>query len=82
LQKAIRALRIGDHVKLTLTTATEAFHGETVLVRITRIGEGGFCGRLAQRPASTIFGRLRVGSRLNFTAAHIHSLANEGLDGE
>jgi hypothetical protein len=82
LQRAIRVLRVGDYVKLTLKTGAEAFHGETILVRITSIGDRGFCGRLAQRPAATIFGHLRVGSPLRFTAAHIHSLAKEGPDSE
>src|SRR5437016_12760125 len=74
LQKAIHALNVGDYVQLTLKTDAQAFHGETVLVRVTRIQAGSYLGKLAQTPASAALARLRAGARLAFTAAHIHSL--------
>ena len=62
LQHAIRELRVGDCVQITIKTAAEAFHGETVLVRITRIRAGDFLGKLAQAPVSSALAHLRLGS--------------------
>ncbi len=74
LRGAIRALRVGDHVKLTFLPDARPSAGETLLVRITSIRGSRFRGTLATRPASQALGELRAGSRLIFTAAHIHSL--------
>jgi hypothetical protein len=74
LRGAIRGLRIGQYVNLTLLSGTRSSAGETLLVRITRISGSEFRGKLAGRPASPGLAGLRVGSRLAFTAAHIHSL--------
>lgn len=74
LQEAIDGLRVGDHVQLTLKTAAQAFHGETVLVRVTRIRGGSFLGKLAQSPASAALARLRAGTRVAFSAAHVYSV--------
>lgn len=74
LRGAIRGLRIGDYVKLTLLAGPSPSGGETVLVRVTRISGSEFRGRLADRPTSRALAQLRVGSPLAFTAAHIHSL--------
>ncbi len=74
LQADIRALAVGDLVKLTLLTGTASFAGETVLVRITNIRGSAFRGRLAVRPTSPGLAGLRVGSAVAFRAAHIHSL--------
>ena len=38
LSRAIRRLRVGDLVQVTLKISPQAFHGETVLVRVTRVG--------------------------------------------
>src|SRR5262249_52408617 len=74
LQQAIGELRVGDYVQLTLKTSAEAFHGETVIVRVTRLRDVGFLGKLARSPASAALARLRAGARVAFTAAHIHSV--------
>jgi hypothetical protein len=75
LHEAIRALAVGDVVKVTLLTGTKASGGETLAVRITSIKGAAFRGKLASRPASAGLANLRVGSPLAFTAAHIHSIA-------
>jgi hypothetical protein len=74
LREEIRKLEIGDLVKLTLLTGTKSFAGETLLVRITSIRGAAFRGKLITRPTSTDLAKLRVGSPVAFTAAHIHSL--------
>jgi hypothetical protein len=74
LRKAIRGLRIGDFVKLTFLTGSLSSVGEPRLVRVTRISGSRFQGRLVDRRASAGLSGLRVGSRLAFTADHIHSL--------
>ncbi len=76
LRKEIRGLKVGDFVKLTLlsgTTGASSF--ETLLVRITSIRGSAFRGKLASRPTSTGLSKLRVGSPLAFTTAHIYSLS-------
>lgn len=75
LREEIQALRRGDLVKLTLLPDTEPEHGETVMVRITRVGAGSFRGKLAGRPASAALADLPEGCSLAFTIAHIHSIA-------
>jgi hypothetical protein len=77
LREAIRVLRAGDLVRLTLRTGTEAFAGETVPVRITSVRGRAFRGRLVHRPASAALPELRVGTVVNFTAAHVHSVPKE-----
>ena len=72
LREAIRSLRVGDLVKLTFLAGPHSF--ETLLVRITRIRGPAFRGKLANRPSFAGLSRLRVGSPVAFTAAHIHSL--------
>lgn len=74
LGQAIGGLRVGDLVQLTLKTGVQTFHGETVVVRVTRIREGDFIGKLTRSPASAALAPLRAGARVVFTAAHIHSL--------
>jgi hypothetical protein len=73
LREHIRRLAVGDLVRLTLLTG--ATRPETVTVRITDIDGMEFRGRLASQPRSAGLAKLRLGSRLVFTAAHIHSLA-------
>src|SRR5262249_51221317 len=72
LRDEIRGLQVGDFVKLTLRAGTKSF--ETLLVRITSIRGPAFGGKLADGPASAGPSKLRVGSRIAFTAAHIHSI--------
>jgi hypothetical protein len=75
LREAIRALRAGDFVRLTLVTAATPPARETVLVRITGARGPEFLGRLADGPTSPGLAGLRAGARLAFRAAHIHSVA-------
>jgi hypothetical protein len=75
LGDAIEGLCVGDYVKLTLRSSTRSSGGETLLVRITRIRGSEFRGKLAEKPASADLSGLDVGSALDFTAAHIHSVA-------
>jgi hypothetical protein len=75
LREAIRALRVGDHVRITPLTGGHSSPGRTLLVRITRIEGGGFRGKLAGRAASPPRRGLRIGSAVAFTASHIHSVA-------
>lgn len=75
LQEEIRELKTGDFVKLTLLTRMGPCAGETLLVRITWIQGDRFCGRLATRPTLTSLSKLRIGSPIRFTTAHIHSVA-------
>jgi hypothetical protein len=74
LRESIRALRVGDYVRLTPLTGGHSSPGHTLLARITRIENGGFRGKLAGRAASPLRRGLRVGSAVAFTAAHIHSV--------
>ncbi len=75
LREDIRKLEIGDFVKLTfLATGTKSFAGETLLVKITSIRGSAFRGKLVNSPASTGPLKLRVGSPVAFSMAHIHSL--------
>ena len=71
----ISSLQVGDSVKLTFRTDKESFAGETLLVRITSIRGSAFRGKLAAKPAFIGLSKLRVGSVVRFSAAHIHSIA-------
>jgi hypothetical protein len=74
LQNDIRALHIGDVVRLTLLSQAKSLASETVFVRITSIRGDDFRGKLANRPACSGLSKLRVGTPVIFTKAHIHSL--------
>jgi hypothetical protein len=74
LREAIRGLRVGAFVKLTLLAGEQGAAGETLLVRITSIRGDAFRGKLAGRPTSAGLSGLRVGLALAFTGSHIHSL--------
>jgi hypothetical protein len=74
LRDEIRALAVGDQVRLTLATGAETFSGKTLHVRITTIKGQSFQGELTKKPSSARGSKLRVGSRVTFTAAHIHSV--------
>ena len=73
LRKEIRQLRVGDLVKLTLLTGATSF--ETLMVRITSVQGSAFRGQLTKKPASSGLADLSVGSPLDFSTAHIHSIA-------
>jgi hypothetical protein len=72
LQDEIRALAIGDLIRLTLLVGSKSLG--TLVVRITSIDGPAFRGKLTTRPAAAV-SKLRVGSPVTFTAAHIHSVA-------
>jgi hypothetical protein len=74
LREEIRGLAVGDLVMLTFLTGMRSPAAETLLVRITRISDGVFHGKLAGRPASLGLSELRVGSAVHFMTAHIHSI--------
>jgi hypothetical protein len=74
LREAIRGLRVGDYVKVTILTGAKSTAGETLVVRITRITGSEFRGKLTDGPPAPGLPGLRAGSGLAFTAAHIHSL--------
>ncbi len=78
----ICSLRVGDSVKLTFRTAMKSFAGETLIVRITSIRGCTFRGKLAESPAFVGLSRLRVGSAVSFTTAHIHSIPKRPLKHE
>ncbi len=61
LRQAIRGLRVGDFVRLTLLSGPTPSAGEMVLVRITRIRGKNFRGKLAHNPSSTQRSNLRAG---------------------
>jgi hypothetical protein len=71
---AIRALGVGDFVRLTLMADAAAGTGETVRVRINGIDAGRFRGRVAEAPKSAALAGVRIGCVLKFTREHIHSL--------
>jgi hypothetical protein len=72
LREEIRGLRVGDLVKLTFVAGPGTL--ETLFVRITSIHGAAFRGRLTAGPTHAGLARLRAGSRVAFTADHIHSL--------
>jgi len=77
LQEAIRGLKVGACVKVTLLTGTPGAAGETLSVRITSICGDTFRGKLAKKPTSAGLAGLGVGFVLTFTSSHIHSLAGD-----
>jgi hypothetical protein len=74
LRQEIRELRVGDVVRLTVSTGTP-FAMQTLLVRITRISGLDFRGKVTTGPTGAAAASLRVGAALAFTADHIHSIA-------
>ena len=72
LRVEIRALRVGDFVKLTFLTGSGSF--ETLLVRITSIRGSAFRGKLVKRPSASALRKLGTDASIAFTSAHIHSL--------
>ncbi len=78
LWEEIRALRVGDMVKLTFLAGPQA--SETLLVRITSIRGSALRGKLTNRPTSKGLSRLRAGLSVTFTTAHIHSLPRKAAN--
>lgn len=76
LREAVARLKIGDLVRLTVLADTKALGA--VLVRITSIAATAYRGKVAGLPAAAGLVGLRVGSRLLFTSASIHSVAATG----
>lgn len=74
LAMAIRGLGVGDRVKLTFLAHPEDAPGEALAVRISSKHGLTFTGRLIGQPRSAGLAGLRVGARLRFTTAHIHSI--------
>jgi hypothetical protein len=77
LHADIGRLRVGDRVRLTFLAGASL--RETLPVRITRIREGKFRGRLAGRPAHPDLLGLRADALVTFTAGQIHSIAEPQL---
>ena len=77
LREDIRALRVGDSVRLTFLAVTKPLASETLSVRITSIRGNSFRGKLADRPASSGLSGLRIGTSVTFTRDHIHSVPKE-----
>jgi hypothetical protein len=77
LWEQIRALQVGDFVRLTFLTGSKPIARETLLVRITSIRCEVFRAKLTERPASTGLSTLRVGSLIPFTTDQIHSIPKE-----
>jgi hypothetical protein len=67
LRMEIRELKVGDQVRLTISSGAK-FHG-TVLVRITQIRGSAFRGKLVKKAP-----KLPAGGLVTFTTAHIHSV--------
>jgi hypothetical protein len=72
LRMEIRALKVGDFVKLTFLSGASSF--ETLLVRITSIRGSTFRGKLAEKPSAARLRKLGPEAAVAFTTAHIHSL--------
>jgi hypothetical protein len=71
LREKVGRLAVGDCVRLTILGTTSP--GRTLMVRVTRAEGSSFRGRLIQCPAKGPDG-LRLGTMLDFQAAHIHSI--------
>lgn len=72
LRGRIRGLAVGDFVKLTFLTDSKSF--ETLLIRITGIQGCAFRGQLVQKPIAASLSKLSIGTPVEFTSAHIHSI--------
>jgi len=82
LRDEVRALRIGDCVRLTARVDAQPFPGECLLVRITSIKGDVFRGKLTRTPSSARLARLKAGCLLKFTGEHIHSVVSKQPAGE
>lgn len=73
LHEDISRLRVGDHVRLTFLSGANL--RETLSVRITRIEDGQFRGRVIDRSARPKLLGLRADALVRFSAGQIHSIA-------
>lgn len=78
LRADVRALVVGDRVKVTLVSAARPGVAVTVVLRITSVRADDFRGVLERRPAGASFTGLRAGSSIVFAAAHVHSITDKG----
>ncbi len=74
LRDEISGLRVGQLVRLTFLASGKPSAGETLSVRITRISRSGFCGKLAERPASAALAGIAVGTPVEFRHGVTHKL--------
>lgn len=72
LRRGIRALRVGDCIKVSLITSAPSF--ETVQVRITSIRGSKFRGKLAKNKDHSRPSKHAPALTVAFTTAHIHSI--------
>ncbi len=77
LHEDIGRLRVGDHVRLTFVSGASL--RETLSVRITRIQDGRFRGRISSRAARPELLGLRADALVTFTAGQIHSIVTPPL---
>jgi hypothetical protein len=75
LRRAIRALRVGNSIRLSLVTSARSF--ETVQVRITSIRGSTFHGKLSQSKTRPRRSNHAPALTVAFTTAHIHSIVRE-----
>jgi hypothetical protein len=77
LREEIGRLKIGDLVQLTLMAPRGSFAGETLPVRITRIRDSVFRGKLSVKPTLSGLSNLPVGAPVRFSTTHIHSVVKK-----
>lgn len=80
LREQIRSLQIGHCVKLTLLRDELPSEGKTVVVRITSVRDGRFCGKLAVPSQASRMPGLLPGRVVRFSAAQIHSVVRGAQD--
>jgi len=74
LHEEIRGLRPGDRVRLTFLVAGKPSARATVVVRVVRIRQGVFQGKLEKPPSGATLAGLPVNSNVSFTKDQIHSI--------
>lgn len=74
LRDAIRELRVGDQVTITILTGSKSLAGEMLSVQITSIRGPVFRGKLVREPVSAAQTGLKLGSLITFGQVHIHSI--------
>jgi hypothetical protein len=77
LREEISDLHVGDVVRVTLLADAVSPVKETVTVRITRIDDRSFQGKLTVQPVLKELSHFQVGFLVAFTPSHIHSLAKK-----
>lgn len=77
LRKQVRDLSVGDLVRVTFLGGKPGCQGETLVVRVTVIRGRSFRGTLTAGATTASLDGLRAGSRVAFTAGHIHSVRKQ-----